>query len=418
MTLAVRAGRPQAFGRAGKAIAPVRLQDPAIARAAADVAPGAVAAPPWRFHFGFLTHGGWAVLVAIFIYEMRISGSTGSLVSPYYRIAIGGESWKYIAGQHEWWRFFTAAWLHSSVGHLAGNGLALVITGWMLERVLGRGWLLAGYVTGAIGGSIGSLAFMPAASMSVGASGAIMALVALLFTVSFHASIRERTANRYRVYALLTLVPALMPSVTDSGAFVDIGAHFGGAVAGTAFGFLLLAIWPEESGDKPPFGWAAVAVGVAGLAVTGFAFWANWQHMPPYLAEARLLAPLPVVETADKENRTQDLVAAYPHDPSVRLVRALHLYSVHDMTGALGEIRAGLAEKRLLATYYTPEKVFDLRLLLVLGLMAEERLDDARNEAQPICPVVRDRSRWPTQNDPGGKLAEIIALVRDNHICD
>jgi len=422
MATAARFGKAQTFGRAQGSSPPVAARAPAArARASQDAepvtaAPMADAAQGW--HVGFLSLGLMAVLIVIYVYEMRLSGSIGSAVNGNYFIAFGGVSWKYLVQQHEWWRFFTASWLHADFGHITGNGVVLVITGWRLERLIGRAWLLAAYVVGAIGGSIGSLAFTSAAvTVSLGASGAIMALVALLFVMSFHASADEKAAKRYRRYALVMLIPALLPSVGSDGGAIDVGAHFGGAVAGTAFGFLLLTIWPED-GSKPPFAWAAAGSGVIGLGITAVAFLAAWQHLPGYAAEARQLAPPAIVEDYDKSNRTAELVKAYPHDPLAHLVRAVHLYGVRDMNGALGEIRAGLDEKHALATYFSPDLMFHLRLMLVLGLMAEERPDDARSEAQSICPVIRDPDRWPVHGSRAGKLASAIAFARDNHLCD
>jgi membrane associated rhomboid family serine protease len=413
MATAARFGRAQSFGRAAKPVPPPRASaGAAVAAAAPIVEPVPVAVP--RIGFGALTLALMAVLTVIFLCELRFSGSGGAAVNDHYFIALGGLGWNFFAGHHEWWRFFTAPWLHADAGHITGNGIALVITGWMLERLIGRAWLLAAFFFGAWGGSIASLALTPASILvSLGASGAIMALVALLFTLSFHAE-ADRSAKRYRRWAMFLLIPALLPSVPGDGMAIDIGAHFGGAVAGTAFGFLLLIIWPEN-GARPPFVWAAGAFAALGLLLTGGAFYLAAQSFPVYAADAGQLAPRTLLVDDDKTNRSGELVTLYPHDPLAHMVRALHLNAQHDVTGALGEVRAGLDQTRALDTYYPAALRFHMRVMLVLLLLQDNRSDDARTEAAPICPIIRDPARWPERD---GGLKTGIAFVRDNHICD
>jgi membrane associated rhomboid family serine protease len=89
----------------------------------------------------------------------------------------------------------THVFAHASVGHLAGNLLALVVFGRVVERHLGAWRLLAAYLLAAIGSTAMSLLaqLMAAGQPSVptlGASGAVAGLVALgvlfePFTITF-----------------------------------------------------------------------------------------------------------------------------------------------------------------------------------------------------------------------------------------
>ena len=129
---------------------------------------------PW------VTLGMLAVLVAGFVGELvfgvaPISGPLGPDIMTL--VATGGLS-RTLVQSGEWWRFFTAAFLHGDLVHLIMNGVALLLAGWTLEPLIGRAWLLALFVLGALGGSAMSFAWNDPNVVSVGASGAIMGLLA------------------------------------------------------------------------------------------------------------------------------------------------------------------------------------------------------------------------------------------------
>src|SRR5262249_34164631 len=71
----------------------------------------------------------------------------------------------------EWWRLFTAAFLHYGPVHLALNMLALWWLGTPVEAALGRARYILLYVVAGLAGSTGALLINPD-SITVGASGA------------------------------------------------------------------------------------------------------------------------------------------------------------------------------------------------------------------------------------------------------
>ena len=86
------------------------------------------------------------------------------------------------------------------------NGICLFLAGRVLENLVGRAWLGATFTLGALGGSVVSLALNPPTRISVGASGAIMALFASIYTLSFHygaGAVRTQLQTR----ALSVLIP-------------------------------------------------------------------------------------------------------------------------------------------------------------------------------------------------------------------
>ena len=136
----------------------------------------------------------WAllgVLAAVFTVELLFGvDHGGSAFEPSVGtlIALGGLNGTLVLHDGEWYRLFSAPLLHGGMVHLGMNGLALLISGGLLERLVGRAWLLALFAIGALGGSLMSLAINPPTLVSVGASGAIMGLLAAGLVLSLPAS--------------------------------------------------------------------------------------------------------------------------------------------------------------------------------------------------------------------------------------
>jgi membrane associated rhomboid family serine protease len=185
-------------------------------------------------------------------------------------VAMGGVARPLVCDQGEWWRVLTAPMLHASPAHLFFNGIALLLGGLVLERLLGRAWLFVVFVLGAVGGSVASLIINDPSVVSVGASGAIMGLLAAALVTSFRQPEEDRVS--IQMMLLRMLLPSLVPLATlRSGPHVDYAAHLGGAVTGVLVGLLLLRVWPR--GDaRPRFERAAIVLAAAGAALATFCF--------------------------------------------------------------------------------------------------------------------------------------------------
>lgn len=160
---------------------------------------------------------------------------------------IGGLSRQAVVEQGQWWRLFTAPLLHANLVHLILNVFALGLIGMVLEVVVGWRWTMAGLAASAIGGAIASILVGPANMVSVGASGGIIGLYALQLVL-----VRRLPYGSERTQILLWtiggLVPALLPLANGitTGAAIDYGAHFGGAIAGGVLGLVVLRLWPPQ----------------------------------------------------------------------------------------------------------------------------------------------------------------------------
>jgi rhomboid protease GluP len=176
-------------------------------------------------------------------------------------VSLGALNRALVLEHGEWHRLLSAVLLHADAFHLLLNLAPLWLAGVVLEDLLGRGWLLSLFLAGALGGSLFGLVSNPANAVSVGASGAVLGLLAAGVVVSYRLRPgAERTA--LQLVLGQSLIPSLIPLATHKLAGnVDYAAHAGGALAGALGGALLLRSWPR--GQKLPG--SAIAAKTAGL---------------------------------------------------------------------------------------------------------------------------------------------------------
>jgi rhomboid protease GluP len=376
-------GTRNAFGRRG---AEVARPAPVVRPAAVEPAEAAPASLAVTRTWPVFTFGLAGLLAAIYWLELHFSVDPMPNLAMSVRdsVAFGGVGPHFVVDEREWWRVFTAPFLHGSLSHLIGNTVALIFAGTTLERMLGRGWLAALFIVGALGGSLGSLAYTPSV-VSVGASGALMCLVTVLFALSHHVAAGDK-AMKLRRRALFVVVSALMPSAASGGAQIDYGAHFGGFAVGIVAGFLLLILWPEDR-PQPPLRGVATGVAVGGFILVLLSAVEVYAHFPIYAAKSAELIPSaleahdPVAVAKDAAN----MVERYPHDPLAHLLRGTDLFDARDYSGAAEQARAGLAEKEALDTEYAPMARERLDMLLAAALWGEGRRDEAKDEVAHIC---------------------------------
>lgn len=159
------------------------------------------------------------------------------------------------AGQ--WWRVFTAGFLHFGVLHIGLNMLALLVFGAELERGLGRWRFLAVYVVSLLGGAAALQLFSVPNAVAAGASTAIYGLLGSLGVLMIH--------RRQDVRGLLTLLAinvfiSLLPGVSLVG-------HLGGLVAGAVATVVVVAARRVAAVQAVLLGVLGVALLVVALTV-------------------------------------------------------------------------------------------------------------------------------------------------------
>lgn len=168
-----------------------------------------------------------------------------------------------IAASGEWYRLFTAVFLHAGLLHLGFNMYVLYILGPPLERVLGHGRFLTLFLVSGLGGSVASYAFSPLRTLSVGASGAIFGLMTAWIVIS-----RRLDRDATQIIVLLAINVVLGFVLTG----VDWRAHLGGAATG-AVTALVLTTGRGEQGRRR-LGQQAL---VTSLILVGLAAVALWR---------------------------------------------------------------------------------------------------------------------------------------------
>lgn len=136
-----------------------------------------------------------------------------------------------ILASAQWWRIFTAMWLHADILHIGSNMLGLLIFGISLETFTKKWQYLVIYL---VSGVLGNLGYLLVAgpdpyALSLGASGAIFGVVAA-------ALILPRKLNQGSLFvAFLYLIINILYSM---GPGVNTWAHVFGALGGVIFAFI------------------------------------------------------------------------------------------------------------------------------------------------------------------------------------
>jgi len=192
-------------------------------------------------------------LIAISVVVFLLQSADRSLE---FRYALRALS---VAGDGQYERLVTAAFLHYGIAHLLLNMWALYVVGQPLEQWLGRVRFIALYGLSALGGSVMVYLFSAPNSLTAGASGAIFGLFGAIFVVS------KRLNYDVRGIALL-IVLNLVITFTFRG--ISWQGHIGGLVTGAALA-LAFAYAPRQSRTLIHVG-ASLAVAAAVVALVVF----------------------------------------------------------------------------------------------------------------------------------------------------
>ncbi|MDQ0254415.1 rhomboid protease GluP [Evansella vedderi] len=163
------------------------------------------------------------IILIIFAIVERFGSTTDTLT-----LISFGAKFNPLILEGEWWRFFSAMFLHIGIFHLLMNSLALFYLGSAVERIYGTSRFFFIYFLAGLVGSVASFSFNE--HVSAGASGAIFGCFgALLYFGVIHHRLFFRTMGMNVIVILMInlgfgfMVP-----------MVDNGAHIGGLIGGFA----------------------------------------------------------------------------------------------------------------------------------------------------------------------------------------
>jgi len=177
------------------------------------------------------------IIIGLDILIFLLMTLAGGTQNPVVLDRFGANTARLIAEQQEYWRLFTANFIHIGVVHLAFNMFALYQLGRQTESLYGRPRFLVVYLLSGLSGAVFS--YLLTQGRSAGASTALFGLFGALL-VYFYKH-REHLGGIGR-QQLINLAVILLVNVLiglSPGSNIDNWGHFGGFVGGLFLGWFL-----------------------------------------------------------------------------------------------------------------------------------------------------------------------------------
>jgi len=196
-------------------------------------------------HPRFVTNILIAINVVVFLITLILSGTQGGGIGSLGGIDqnvlynFGAQVGSAIPGHNDFWRIFTAMFLHFNLLHIGLNMLSLFFIGPAIEVFYGKWRYLAIYLLSGIAGGIATYFFAVPNSLAAGASGAIFGIFGALGVFYF---VNRRALGRYGTGAITNWVFWLGLNLVFGFTNTSIGIvdHLGGLVAGIVISALLI----------------------------------------------------------------------------------------------------------------------------------------------------------------------------------
>ena len=167
----------------------------------------------------------------------------------------------------QWWRLFTALFIHFGVVHLALNMWALWDVGRLVEQLYGRWRFALLYVLSGLLGNLVSLVLHGNQAVSGGASGAIFGLYGALLVFLWRERRNVEPGEFRWLFGGAAVFASLMLGVGFIVQGIDNAAHGGGLLAGALLGVVLARRWAPNDADPS----RGLACSIAALMVLGTA---------------------------------------------------------------------------------------------------------------------------------------------------
>ena len=200
-------------------------------------------APPerelFRYSAGWEVYGIWMLaLIGSFLWQQDHPSFTDHAASS----SIG------LIGHGEWWRPFTALFLHADVPHLLGNLLSGLFFGTLVARSIGpwRGWALI-LACGTLGNVLTSAITWPETFTSIGASTAVFGALGILSGIGFATMLRARLHLPWAKIAAPVLAGIVLLGWLGGGSengSTDVLGHVFGFGSGLTAGVLMQTLTP------------------------------------------------------------------------------------------------------------------------------------------------------------------------------
>lgn len=191
------------------------------------------------------------VLIAImWVAEGGLTVGAGTVSIP-RALELGAQYTPAIVQDGQWWRLLTAMFIHWTWLHIIFNAWSLWILGSIVEPFEESYRFLIIYLVAGLFGGLVTLVFMPANTLSAGASGAIFGLLGAVVVISL--TLRGPMTRGLFGWAVLILVVNLVIDVSTPG--IAIWDHIGGFVGG------MLATLAVGMPERDATFWNTVGIG-------------------------------------------------------------------------------------------------------------------------------------------------------------
>ncbi|HEX9312472.1 MAG TPA: rhomboid family intramembrane serine protease [Actinomycetota bacterium] len=194
---------------------------------------------------GALTTSLLAINLAMFVVEVAVGGARSLASGPSeLKLFNLGAMYPPAIAHGQYWRLFTAMFLHAGLVHIAFNMYALYLFGYLIEEAFGKVRFLLIYLVAGLLASVASYTFSDPHAVAVGASGAIFGLLGAWVAYNYRRRGTPAAAFQLR-WALMLIGINLI--LGFSIAIIDNNAHIGGLIAGIAAGTLADGIGPRST---------------------------------------------------------------------------------------------------------------------------------------------------------------------------
>ncbi|MET0495272.1 MAG: rhomboid family intramembrane serine protease [Actinoplanes sp.] len=158
----------------------------------------------------------------------------------------------------EWYRLFTAMFLHYGILHLLMNMYALWFLGRDIERVLGPVRYIGLYVLAGLGGNVAAYLFSAPNAQSAGASTAVFGLMTAIFVLLKRLNL-----------SVAPILPVIVINVifTFVVSSISVAGHLGGLVVGAIVAAIMAYAPKDKRNLVQGIGCAAVFVALIALAI-------------------------------------------------------------------------------------------------------------------------------------------------------
>ncbi|QSO52322.1 rhomboid family intramembrane serine protease [Alicyclobacillus curvatus] len=174
----------------------------------------------------------WTLIFVNVLWFVGVEGFRG--LSLQGIVQSGALDWPDVVSGGQWWRLFTAMFVHLSLTHIGLNMVSLASL-YVVEWLMGSWMFLTTYL---VSGLVGNLAILLIGAHNVpsaGASGAIFGIFGVALYMSFKGILTKAARNQLLIVLVINLAYGFSsPDIGNS-------AHIGGLIAGVFLAAWLLA---------------------------------------------------------------------------------------------------------------------------------------------------------------------------------